>query len=112
MTYLYAKAMGLSVFELMYKTCIEISPLPPVNKALSIKLPILNDEEMKKVSVINGVVLLNQINDLAAKQEREKGFCECIITSSSLEEIKSSLEELKKEFPELATSQQSETILK
>lgn len=112
MTYLYAKAMGLSVFELMYKTCIEISPLPPVNKALSIKLPILNDEEMKKVSVINGVVLLNQINDLAAKQEREKGFCECIITSSSLEEIKSSLEELKKEFPELATIQQSETILK
>ncbi|MCR5189670.1 MAG: ATP-grasp domain-containing protein [Treponema sp.] len=112
MTYLYAQSMGLSVFELIYKACIENSSLPALQNALSLKLPILNDEEMKSVLSIKGVQLLNQINDLAAKQEREKGFCECIIVSSSSQEIKAGLQELKKEFPDLATIQQSETILK
>lgn len=111
MTCLYAQAMGLSVFELIYRTCVENLPLPPVKNAISLKLPILNDEVMKTVLSIKGVKLLNQINDLAAKQEREKGFCECIIVSSSRQEIKASLEELKKLFPELATIEQSETIL-
>ncbi len=112
MTYLYSQSMGLSVFEVIYRTCIENLALPPLQEALSLKLPILNDEEMKSVLSIKGVQLLNQINDLAAKQEREKGFCEAIIVSSSRQEIKASLQELKKEFPDLATIEQSETILR
>lgn len=79
---------------------------------LNVKLPLLNEEMMGKLLEISGVRLLNQTNDLAAKQEREKGFCECIITADTTEEIKKILDELKIFFPDEATIQQSETILK
>lgn len=79
---------------------------------LNVKLPLLNEEMMGRLLEISGVRLLNQTNDLAAKQEREKGFCECIITADTAEEIKKILDELKIFFPDEATIQQSETILK
>ena len=79
---------------------------------LNVKLPLLTEEMMGKLLEISGVRLLNQTNDLAAKQEREKGFCECIITADTTEEIKKILDELKIFFPDEATIQHSETILK
>lgn len=112
MSYLYSQAMGLSVFDLIYNSCIKEEAFPPVKPSLSLKLPILNEDDMEKVSAIKNIKLLNQVNDLAAKQEREKGFCECIIAGENAEEIKMSLEKLKEIFPDQATIEQSETILK
>ncbi len=82
MTYTYAAACGLSVFEMMYKSCVEKEALPqPAPFVMSLKLPLMTESEMAEISKLPGVKLLNQTNDLAAKQEREKGFCECILVS-------------------------------
>ena len=79
MTFTYAVACGLSVFEMLYRACVEKKPLPqPCSDVMSTKLPLKTMFQLQKILNIDGVRLLNQTNDLAAKQEREKGFCECI----------------------------------
>ena len=79
MTFSYAAACGLSVFEMIYRSCVQKKPLPELSSdVMSIKLPLMTLREMQELKKIDGVYLLNQTNDLAAKQEREKGFCECI----------------------------------
>ena len=120
MTFTYAVSCGLSVFEMIYRTVIEpentvikpktavIEPETAVIKpveittnmkqhVLSLKLPLMSDSMMAELLQQPGVKLLNQTNDLAAKQEREKGFCECIIAAdekSVLQEVVARFEEL------------------
>ncbi len=80
MSYTYAAACSLSVFEMLYRSCVQKVLLPECKGLImSLKLPLMNQQELLEISSIKGVKLLNQTNDLAAKQEREKGFCECII---------------------------------
>jgi len=117
MSYSYASLMGLSIFEIIYKTCVLKENLTHSEKfenkkILNVKLPLLDDEKMKEILCLPEIVMLNQTNDLAAKQEREKGFCECIIVGENLEIIQETLKKLKEYFPEEATILQSETILK
>ena len=79
MTFTYAAACGISVFEMLYRSCFQKEPLPaPASYTMSLKLPLMTDEEMQELFKIDGLQILNQTNNLAAKQEREKGFCECI----------------------------------
>lgn len=81
MSFTYAAACGLSVFEMLYRSCVEKTQLPkPAPFVKSLKLPIMTEEQLTQLMGKEGVLLLNQNNDLAAKQEREKGFCECIST--------------------------------
>ena len=122
MSFSYATLNNLSIFELLCQSSLA-HYLPefrkngflwqsPLMHLLNVKLPLLDDDVMDKVLGITGVQLLNQTNDLAAKQEREKGFCECIITADSSEGIKEALNQIKALFPDEATILQSETILK
>ena len=79
MTFTYAAACGISVFEMLYRSCFQKEPLPaPASYTMSLKLPLMTDKEMQDFFKIDGLQILNQTNNLAAKQEREKGFCECI----------------------------------
>lgn len=123
MSFSYATGLGLSVFEMLWRTCIckligesgtpeGQEALPPMKTTLSLKLPIVNLAEMEKILAIPGVRLLNQTNDTLAKQEREKGFCECIITGENAADVEKAVDQLKALFPGEATIQQSETILK
>lgn len=68
-------------------------------KILNIKLPILSEESMKNLLKIKNIIFLNQTNNTEAKQEREKGFCECIIEGKNDEEIKAVLQKLNTLFP-------------
>ena len=112
MTYTYATACGLSVFEMMYRACIEKNALPqPAPFVMSLKLPLMTENKMSEILQLPGVKLLNQTNNLAAKQEREKGFCECIIVSvdkSLLQQAVARLEEL---FPGDAIILQAKRII-
>lgn len=101
MSFTYAAAYGFSVFELLYKTCIKKELLPlPSPFVMSLKLPLMEKTQMQKILKIEGVKLLNQTNDLAAKQEREKGFCECIITADNKSVLQKAVEKFEKLFPE------------
>ena len=98
MTYTYASWLGMSVFELLYNTVVEcprsgcIETTAELNKfVMSLKLPLMSESQMKEILQLPGVSLLNQTNDLAAKQEREKGFCECIIVCDEKEVLQKSI---------------------
>ena len=100
MTYTYAVACGLSVFEMLYKSCVKNEFLPqPAPYVMSLKLPLMGTAETSEILKIDGVRLLNQTNDLAAKQEREKGFCECIIVSDKKEVLKKTVSHFDGIFP-------------
>ncbi|MCR4578777.1 MAG: ATP-grasp domain-containing protein [Treponema sp.] len=113
MSYTYAAATGLSIYEMLYRACIEKKALPELqNNVMSLKLPILTQEKMQEIKKIEGIVLLNQTNDLAAKQEREKGFCECIISCQNKKLLQESLSKLKESFPQDPILLAAQKILK
>ena len=99
MSYTYACMLGVSVFEMIYRTTVVSTGSTLYNSKsvknraervglglsnihiINLKLPLLSEAQMSEILKLPGVKLLNQTNDLAAKQEREKGFCECIIVA-------------------------------
>lgn len=112
MTYTYATACGLSVFEMMYRTCVEKNALPqPAPFVMSLKLPLMTENEMSEILQLPEVKLLNQTNDLAAKQEREKGFCECIIVSVDKSLLQQAVVRLEELFPGVAIILQAKRII-
>ena len=95
MSYTYACACGLSVYEMLYRSCVKKSALPqPAPFVMSFKLPLMTENQMKEIAALEGVCLLNQTNDLAARQEREKGFCECIICCKEKSIMQNTLQQI------------------
>lgn len=112
MTYTYAAACGLSVFEMMYKACVLKESLPqPVPCVMSLKLPLMSEVDMAEISRLPGIKLLNQTNDLAAKQEREKGFCECIIVIDDKSVLQKAIACFEEKFPGDAIILQSKKMI-
>ncbi len=113
MTYTYAAACELSVFEMMYKAYVEKNALPqPAPFVMSLKLPLMTENEMSEILQLPGVKLLNQTNDLAAKQEREKGFCECIIAADEKSVLQKAVAHFEELFPDNAIILQAKKITK
>ena len=83
----YAASLGLSSIELLLKTALapegREGPLSSLvcAPAVNFKLPILSDEQIEKVRAFPGVAYVHQIHNKAAKQEREKGYCEVVLTA-------------------------------
>ena len=112
MTYTYAAACGISVFEMIYRSCVEKRPLPqPANFVMSLKLPLMTEAQMSEILKLEGVRLLNQTNDLAAKQEREKGFCECIIAAPEKSVLQKAVAHFEELFPGDAIILQAKMII-
>ncbi len=100
MSYTYAAACNISVFEILYRTCVSKEPLPQFHEfVMSLKLPLMTESKMEQILSMDGVRLLNQTNDLAAKQEREKGFCECIICSKDKTVLQKAIDGFEQLFP-------------
>ena len=118
MTYTDCAYLGKSVFELLYDFCIiplkkgftnqnddifqSVQILEHSNvtdfeskKLLNIKLPIFSSKKLAELKKIDGVKILNQTNNKEAKQEREKGFCECIIVDENEMQLAQTLEKIK-----------------
>ena len=119
MTYTYASWLGMSVFELLYNTVVEcprsgcIETTAELNKfVMSLKLPLMSENQMKEILKIPGVRLLNQTNDLAAKQEREKGFCECIIAADEKSVLQKAVAHFEELFPGDAIVLQAKKMIK
>ena len=112
MTYTYAAACGISVFEMIYRSCVEKRPLPqPAAFVMSLKLPLMTENQMSEILKLEGVRLLNQTNDLAAKQEREKGFCECIIAAPEKSVLQKAVAHFEELFPGDAIILQAKMII-
>ena len=132
MSYTYASMLGVSVFEMMYdivdnpkptlsarfltdslfdKVSIWSSAYSTTAVVLNLKLPLLSIDQMGKIIQIEGVKLLNQTNDLAAKQEREKGFCECIVCSDDKAVLQKAVARFEELFPGDAIIHQSKAFV-
>ena len=77
---------------------------------MSLKLPLMTENEMSEILQLPGVKLLNQTNDLAAKQEREKGFCECIIAADEKSVLQKAVAHFEELFPDNAIILQAKKI--
>ena len=102
MSYTYSCLLGKSLYEIIYESLVKKEQLytPPLKKVLNIKLPVLTLETGRLLSQISHVNFVHITNDQLAKQEREKGYCEVIITGNTALEIKEALEKIKTIIPE------------
>lgn len=117
MSYTYASMQGMSVFELLYNTVVEcprrgcIETTADFGHVLNLKLPLMSENQMKEILSLEGVRLLNQTNDLAAKQEREKGFCECILVSDDKSVLQNTVDRFEELFPDDAIILQARKMI-
>lgn len=83
MTTSYAASAGMNFYEYIFRAVtgglenIELKDV--VNK----KITLQTEEELEKLSQDEDILFLSQIENKAAKQEREKGFCEVIYHAAS-----------------------------
>ena len=118
MSYTYACLLGVSVFEMIYRTTVVSTGSTTVTTAdvsksryvLNLKLPLMSETKMSEILKLPGVKLLNQTNDLAAKQEREKGFCECIIVAGKKSVLQKTVEKFSELFPDDAIIEKAMSI--
>ena len=102
MTETYAAALGLTVPELLMHLCRgETIAAENTRAVCNFKLPLLTDEQMESLFQFPSVRYVHQIHNTAAKQEREKGYCEVILSADSPENVMAELEKLASAFPAL-----------
>ena len=59
------------------------------NLVINFKVPIQTENQMEEISKIKNVKYVNQLHNLEAKQDREKGFCEIVLgNTKNFEQLK------------------------
>ena len=90
-----------SVFELLYENFSEEKFIPKLHKGkrvLSLKLPIFSKENLEKINELCVAEKIIQFENLEAKQEREKGWCEIILRGENFSELQSKMNRLKEKL--------------
>ncbi len=82
MTTTYAAAAGLNLYEYLFRAVTGQS-LPKLKPVINKKIPLQTQEELVKLSRNEDVLFISQIKNLAALQERERGYCEVICRAAS-----------------------------
>lgn len=79
MTTSYAAAMGKSVYEFIYDVIICKNKITcELKQIVNEKFPVKSEEELNQLKNETGVIQICQVEDKAAKQIRETGYCEVI----------------------------------
>ena len=95
MSYLYAARNNMTVFDMLFDSCMLHKKIKDAKLyTVDLKLPVLSAEQFELLYKYTEIVLLNQWNNLEAKQEREKGFCECVICTKTKKEAENLVKEL------------------
>ncbi|MBR1911594.1 MAG: ATP-grasp domain-containing protein [Treponema sp.] len=110
MTETYAAALGRSVPSLLLDIACghPIAKAPPgslnhvLNYVCNIKLPLLSKEQMNSLHAEHSVLYLHQMHNLAAKQEREKGYCEAVIGGvQSMQHLSTLIDSFASRYPDM-----------
>lgn len=90
-----------NLYELIFELLIEKKSYNKkiYKPVINMKLPLMEYSDLEKLKELPFICFINQINNLEAKQEREKGYCEIIISGKGNEELKSNLNLLHEKFP-------------
>jgi D-alanine-D-alanine ligase-like ATP-grasp enzyme len=82
------------------------------NYTLNVKFPIIPEEKLQQLYRIPGVSFLCQTEDKAARQERETGYCEAIITGKTKNALLETLTNIESSLPDIIEPQFFETARK
>ncbi|MBR5645528.1 MAG: ATP-grasp domain-containing protein [Treponema sp.] len=95
MSYLYSSRNNRSVFDMIFESCILHKKIRDCGLySVDLKLPVLSEEQLSILYNYPEIVLINQWNNKEARQEREKGFCECIIRTENKKQADEFLKKL------------------
>ncbi|MDD5929122.1 MAG: ATP-grasp domain-containing protein [Spirochaetales bacterium] len=88
---------GKSIFELLFENSSDKTLNENQNKkrVLSIKLPVFSDGLLKEINELKLAKKIIQFENLEAKQEREKGWCEIILCDESYSKLTDKMHQLK-----------------
>lgn len=101
MTTTYAASKNILVYNLFYNKFIEKKKLNKSQSCINIKMKLLTQEQLQKLKELSFVKSICQTEDKNAKQDREMGFCEILITAPSFLQLKRNLENLHSTYKEL-----------
>lgn len=83
MTSTYAASAGMNFYEYIFRAVTSGLDNIKLKDVVNKKIPLQSEEELKKLAENKDVLFLSQIENLTAKQEREKGYCELIYRAAS-----------------------------
>lgn len=103
MTETYAASIGKSSLQMMVETALGTAlTFQEMKKTCNFKLPLLSSDRLQKISSYPHILYLHQHENLAAKQEREKGYCEAVVGGfDSFQDLMDSIREIRNDFPEI-----------
>lgn len=103
MSELYAASLNKSLYKMILELALakqnESSELKCV---CNFKLPLISEDKMNELYKLPFIKYINQINNISAKQLRERGYCEIIFGgTSSFKELQDQLDLIAQKFPEI-----------
>lgn len=98
MSWTYAAALKKSPVELLLENALGILSFDKMDFALNFKLPLLQKSLVEKLSLEKDVSYVHQVENLNARQEREKGYLEVVLAGESLERLEEKYKILKEKF--------------
>lgn len=100
----YAASAGIPLGEMVFKKLI--GPGKPedikFSPTLSIKFPVLERGLLYKLKSLPYVGFVGQIENKGARQIRERGYCEVILTGETKERLKENTMDMLEKFPALS----------
>ncbi|MBR0495579.1 MAG: hypothetical protein IJJ71_05335 [Treponema sp.] len=96
----YAASAALPLSEVIFENLINSSQSAQSSQrfSINIKFPILARGKLKELKALPYVAFVNQIENHAAKQIREQGYCEVILCGETREILRENLLDLKEKF--------------
>ena len=79
--------------------------------AASVKFPPLDEARLRELASLPYMSFVSQIENGAARQIRERGYCEAVVTGDTAESLRENLLDLKKRFPDEAGESLLETAV-
>ena len=101
-----------TVISVPKTTVISVPDTETCSYTLNIKFPIIPEEKLQQLYRIPGVSFLCQTEDKAARQERETGYCEAIITGKTKNALLETLKTIESSLPDIIEPQFFETARK
>lgn len=109
----YFSSLNKNFYNMIYELLILHKKYYKKNfaKVLNIKIPLLDYEKLEEIKSLAYVCFINQINNLEAKQEREKGYCEIIIKGKNKKDLKQNLSDFICRYPHFFQSENVEKAI-
>jgi len=99
MTSTYAASEEKTIPEILVDSVLQKNDETSLNKVMNFKMPILEEEVLKKIKEFDSVKQIFQIENPSASQIRERGYTEIVLSAENNSKLENELEKIKMAFP-------------